>query len=256
MTFTLSPEDGLPYETINEDHTESSPWIFVCDHASNRVPVHFDIKLDPACLETHIGYDPGAAGVTRHIAKKLGAPAILHRFTRLILDPNRKNEDKNLIPDIACDGTPLPANTGLSPEERYARIRHLHSPYHRKISDIMAHARRHHSPPRLVTIHSFTPELNGTKRPWHMGVLWKYDNRLASPFMAAMRAQTTLVIGDNEPYSGYSLPTSTFENHALELGTPAMVIELRQDTVKTPEQQEEWAERIIRALPADVPEYA
>ena len=53
----------------------------------------------------------------------------------------------------------------------------------------------------LLVMHSFTPEMKGFKRPWHVGVLWNDDPRLPEPLLAELRKDASLVVGDNEPYS-------------------------------------------------------
>ena len=53
----------------------------------------------------------------------------------------------------------------------------------------------------MLVMHSFTPQMNGFKRPWHVGVLWNDDPRLPEPLLAELRRDPALVVGDNEPYS-------------------------------------------------------
>jgi len=68
--------------------------LILCDHASNAVPPDLgDLGLPEAEFERHIAYDIGAAAVTRSLARRLGAPAILTRFSRLVIDPNRGRDD-------------------------------------------------------------------------------------------------------------------------------------------------------------------
>ena len=70
-----------------------SRWLFTCDHATNRVPVCIgggSLGIAPADMERHIAYDIGIAGVTRRLAERMGAPAILSDFSRLVIDPYRE----------------------------------------------------------------------------------------------------------------------------------------------------------------------
>ena len=72
----------------------SSPsrWMLTCDHACNAVPDWVNggtLGLPEADMGRHIAHDIGAAGLTRALAAELAAPAILSRFSRLVIDPNQ-----------------------------------------------------------------------------------------------------------------------------------------------------------------------
>lgn len=90
----ILPADNPPHpvETIAGD--PACGVVLLCDHASNEVPADLDnLGPPPEQLERHIGYDIGAADVVRELARKLGAPAVLTRFSRLVIDPNRGRDD-------------------------------------------------------------------------------------------------------------------------------------------------------------------
>jgi predicted N-formylglutamate amidohydrolase len=222
--------------------------LVVCDHASNRVPGELEpgLGLLPAELARHIAYDIGAGGVAVALAGLLGAPAILTRFSRLVIDPNRGEDDPTLVMRL-YDGTVIPANRHLDPGERERRLARYHRPYHRAIAaaiDARAAAGRR---PALVSIHSYTPQLRGRPpRPWQVGVLWHRDDRIARPLIARLRAQG-LCVGDNEPYSG-ELEGDTMSRHGTGRGLPHVLIELRQDLVASPEDQRRWAARLAPVL--------
>jgi len=147
-----------------------SHWLITCDHASNRVPDWVnggDLGIAPEDMARHIAWDVGAAGVARRLAARLEAPAILSRFSRLVIDPNRGEDDPTLLMRI-YDGTVIPANRDAGPAERERRLERLHRPYHAAL-EALASAR----PDRAIcAIHSFTPQLRGRPRlPWSLGVL-------------------------------------------------------------------------------------
>jgi predicted N-formylglutamate amidohydrolase len=99
-----------------------------------------------------------------------------------------------------------------------------------------------------VSIHSFTPELYGVHRPWHVGLLWDKDPRLALPLLAALRRHPGIVVGDNEPYSGRHPADFTIDHHAEPLGLAHAGIEIRQDLIADENGQHAWAVRIAEAL--------
>jgi predicted N-formylglutamate amidohydrolase len=205
-------------------------WLVTCDHASNRVPAEIgggSLGLCEREMGRHIAYDIGAAGVTRHLADLLGAPAILSRFSRLVIDPNRGEDDPTLIMRL-YDGTIVPGNRHLDEGERERRLDTYHRPYHAAYAELAA--RR--ADTIIVAIHSFTPRLQGrTPRPWHVGILHAgWDQRLSRPLLDLLRAEPDLCVGDNQPYAGH-LPGDAIDRHALIPGRPNALIELRHDLI-------------------------
>jgi predicted N-formylglutamate amidohydrolase len=227
-----------------------APVLLLCDHAGRWVPPELDdLGLPPQELSRHIGWDIGAADVTRHLARLLEAPAVLCHVSRLVIDPNRKPGDPSSIPTIS-DGTFVPGNQDLSVDEVRRRVWRFFVPYHRAVAREIARLRRRHGVPAVVSIHSFTPRMAHAHswRPWHVAVLWDCDQRLAAPALAGLRRDPELRVGDNEPYSGrfpvgYSIPF-----HAVRPRLPHVSFELRQDLIDTPGTAAAWAERLAGVL--------
>jgi len=228
--------------------TRKGRWVVTCDHASNRVPEAVnggDLGLPPEDMARHIAFDPGAAGVTRALAEALDSPAILSDFSRLVIDPNRGEHDPTLLMKI-YDGSIIPANRHADAAEVERRLEAYHRPYHRALDALLA-ARE---APVVVAIHSFTPQLRGrAPRPWHVGVLYAEDSRIALPLMARLGAEPDICVGDNQPYSGH-LPGDALDRHGVQPGRPHVLIELRNDLIETPAQQMHWAQRLAPMLDA------
>ncbi|MCO4847718.1 MAG: N-formylglutamate amidohydrolase [Yoonia sp.] len=220
-------------------------WLFTCDHATNRVPDWVsggDLGLDPTDMQRHIAFDIGAAAVTHKLAAAMDSPAVLSNFSRLVIDPNRGEDDPTLLMKL-YDGTIIPANRHADSSERERRLNELHRPYHAAYADLVA--RR--DDVVVCAIHSFTPQLKGRPaRPWDIGVLYAHDDRLARPFMAACRDQGWCV-GDNVPYIGH-LPGDAVDRHALRAGRPNVLIELRNDLIADDAGQTLWADRLAPIL--------
>lgn len=223
-------------------------WVVTCDHASNRVPEDVaggDLGLPLEDMARHIAFDPGAAGVTRALAEALDAPAILSNFSRLVIDPNRGEDDPTLLMKV-YDGSIIPANRHADAAEVERRLDLYHRPYHRALEGLIA-AR---DAPCLVAIHSFTRQFQGrAARPWHVGVLYAEDSRLALPLLARLNAEEDLCIGDNQPYSGH-LPGDALDRHGVQPGRPHVLVEIRNDLIETPDQQIAWAHRLAPMLDA------
>jgi predicted N-formylglutamate amidohydrolase len=222
-------------------------WLVTCDHATNHVPdwvAGGDLGLPVQDMARHIAWDPGAAGLARALAQRLDSPAILSNFSRLVIDPNRGEDDPTLIMRL-YDGTIIPANRHLTPPEADARLTRLYRPYHAAYAALAA--RRPDTV--IVAIHSFTPCLNGRPpRPWQVGVLYSHrDDRLSRALITRFQAESDLCIGDNEPYLGH-LPGDAIDQHALTHGRHNTLIELRQDLINTPDNQAHWADRLAPLL--------
>ena len=229
------------YEIIGEDRP--APWLLTCDHATNAVPAAVgggDLGLPAADMGRHIAYDVGAAGVTRRLADLLDAPAILSTFSRLVIDPNRGEDDPTLLMKL-YDGTVIPGNRHADEAELERRKALCYTPYHDAV-ERLASTRPDNSV--YLAIHSFTPRLNGrVPRPWQIGVLHAYDGRFAVPLIERLKEEPDLIVGDNEPYSG-ALSGDSVDRHALHHGRPNALIELRHDLIDTEETQIAWAERL------------
>ena len=222
--------------------------LLTCDHASAAIPRSLaGLGLPPAAVAEHIGWDIGAAEVTRRLTPFLDAPALLSGYSRLVVDCNRDPEDPSSIPE-SSDGIAVPGNRALSPAARAGRVAACFAPYHAAITARLDAFLAAGIAPALVSIHSFTPVMKGAARPWHVGILWDRDPRLAQPLLAALRADATLQVGDNQPYSAREPAGYTVRHHAEARGLPHVAIELRQDLVADPAGAEAWARRLAHAL--------
>lgn len=221
--------------------------ILLCDHAASTLPEAYGtLGLTPTELARHIAYDIGAQGVTERLAARLGVPAVMTRFSRLLIDCNRGEDDPTLIMRLS-DGAVVPGNRALTEEERAARIARYYRPYHAAIAEVIDRALTCGVVPILLSVHSFTPAWRGRVRPWHAAVLWDKDPRLAHPLLAELRTDAALLVGDNEPYTG-RLKGDCLWRHGTSRGLPHALLEIRQDLIATEAGQAEWAGRLVDAM--------
>lgn len=229
-----------------EGANRPSRWLLTCDHAANTVPDWVnggDLGIGAADMARHIAYDIGAAGLSQRLAALLDAPAIFSNFSRLVIDPNRGEDDPTLLMRL-YDGTVIPANKYADAAERERRLNMLHRPYHTALALL---ADRH--PARCIcAIHSFTPQLRGRPpRPWQVGILYSHhDARLGPDMVRACRDQGW-VTGENQPYTGH-LDGDSIDRHALKFGRPNLLIEVRNDLIADEAAQAEWAARLAPVI--------
>lgn len=240
--------DFAPLERIGGK--AASGLLIVCDHARNALPAEYgDLGLPAEAFRRHIAYDIGAEAVTRGLAAALGAPAVLAGFSRLLIDPNRGEDDPTLIRQL-YDGTVIPRNYPLDAAERERRLERFYRPYHRAVAEAVAAVRQESgAAPFIFSVHSFTPRLGRRPRPWHVGVLWDMDPRAAWPLIEMLAADKGIVVGDNEPYDG-ALRGDTMFRHAILPGYAHALIEIRQDLIADAAGAREWAERLAPVVDA------
>ncbi len=237
----LAVDDFPPFTFVDGD--PAAGLLVICDHAENRLPAEYgDLGLPAEEFQRHIAYDPGAAAVSRRLARRLGVPAVMSTFSRLLIDPNRGEDDPTLIMRLS-DGAVVPGNARVDTGERSLRIARFHAPYHAAVDAAIDRALAAGNPPVLVSIHSYTPVWRGYRRPWHAGVLWDIDPRFAEPLIAELRADPDLVVGDNEPYSG-ALVNDSMYRHATRRGLAHGLIEIRQDLIGEAAGAKAWADRL------------
>jgi predicted N-formylglutamate amidohydrolase len=231
-----------------------SPFLLTCDHASARVPRQLcSLGLSAADLQRHIAWDPGAAAVAVQLAARLDAFVILQAYSRLVIDCNRPPGSEQSIVAVS-EATRIPGNEAVSLREAQAREREVFRPYHdRLIAELdQRHARGQST--ILIAMHSFTPVFHGIARPWHMGLLYNRDGRLARSLLRWLRRDADLVVGDNEPYAVSDATDYAIPVHAERRGLLHVGIELRQDLIADEVGQQAWAVRLAEALPAAVAE--
>jgi predicted N-formylglutamate amidohydrolase len=238
----LGPDDPPPFELYNAGGRK--PCLLICDHASAAIPRSLgDLGLDAGQRRRHIAWDIGIAEVTRSLARRLDAPAVLSGYSRLVIDCNRHLEDPTSIAQES-DDVPVPGNRCLDAAARAARAAACFWPYHHAITGQIHQMRAAGSLPSLISLHSFTPVLQGFERPWHIGVLWNTDGRLAQPVLKSLARDISLCVGDNEPYDGRAGRGYGVAMHGEREQLAHVLLELRQDLIDTHHGAEAWAARL------------
>jgi predicted N-formylglutamate amidohydrolase len=236
-----------PVLTVNGEG--SSPFVLVCDHASNRMPDEYGaLGLTPQQRLMHIAWDPGALAVALELSMLLDAPLIHSTVSRLVIDCNRATDKHDLIP-VVSERTDIAANVGLSEAEREKRIARYHAPFHATIDALLSARKAAGIETILVTVHSFVPTYKGVPRPWPIGLIHATDPSFTAALRdALLEEDADLNVGWNEPYSAMKGVTYTLEHHGDGRGLDATMIEIRHDEILEQAGVTLWANRLARCL--------
>jgi predicted N-formylglutamate amidohydrolase len=225
-----------------------SEFLLVCDHASRRLPRALDkLGLSETELSSHIAWDIGAGGVARMLAERLDATLVLQNYSRLVIDCNRPLAAADSIPGRS-EWVQIAANEQLGAAEVAARSAEIFEPYHAGLRGILDQRQRERRPTLLVALHSFTPSYRGESRPWHIGLMYRHDSRMAAALLKLLRRDERLQVGDNQPYSISDDSDYTLPQHGESRGLAHVGVEIRQDLIADEAGQKTWAGRLASLL--------
>ena len=221
---------------VNRDGV--SPVIVVCEHASCFIPPELNsLGLDAGILKSHIAWDPGALAVAEGISNRLDAVLVASQVSRLVYDCNRPPDAAAAVPEKS-EIFDIPGNQELGQAQRHSRIALVYEPFRASLAGIIAAA---DSPAIIVTVHSFTPIYNGKARDVELGILHDSDTRLADAMLANTHWHTALDVRRNEPYGPDDGVTHTLRENAVPAGLHNVMIEIRNDLITTPREQDAMA---------------
>lgn len=242
----LAQDEPAPFTIVRPRGTGDI--VLACDHASRRIPKALGtLGLGAAELATHIAWDIGAARVAEHMAAELDATLILQGYSRLVIDCNRPPGVPTSIPPRS-ERTEIPGNVALMHEAVAARRAEIFEPYHSALRVILDERAQQGRRTLLVAVHSFTPVYHGVARPWHVGLMYRHDSRMADKLIGLLRQDQGLTVGDNEPYAITDATDYTLPVHGESRGIAHIGIETRQDLITSARGQKEWGERLAVCL--------
>ncbi|MFY0309045.1 N-formylglutamate amidohydrolase [Leisingera sp. D0M16] len=237
---------GETVEVVNREGT--SPVLLLCEHASSNIPARYNgLGLRAEDRLSHAAWDPGARAVALHMSRALDAPLVASTVSRLVYDCNRPPEAASAMPEKS-ELVAVPGNFGLSAEDRQERVDTVYVPFCRTVSDVIQARKDAGQETILVTMHSFTPVYFGQHRAVEIGILHDDDSRLADAMLAAAPALPHRRVERNEPYGPADGVTHSLKLHGLAHGLANVMIEIRNDLVATPEQEEAMAEEMLTLL--------
>ena len=220
-----------------------SPVFLICDHASKRIPPEYgDLGLSSVQREDHIAWDIGAAEVTRVLSVEIGAPAVLGNVSRLVVDFNRSPDSPDLIAGVT-HGIRVPGNEALSAEDREPRLERFYRPYHDAIDGLLARG----DAAVIVSIHSFSQDLDKASRNFDVGLLFDEFEPLAHAF-AERLTDSGMRVRLNEPYTGRGQVVSSAQTHGRRFGLPNYEIEINQRLLKSRTKAVAFGRHLVPAV--------
>lgn len=230
---------------LTVEHAQgASDFVLACDHAGNEIPRALGtLGLSATELSSHIAWDIGTAGVARRLAERLDATLVLQSYSRLVIDCNRPLQAPDSIA-ISSEWAQIAGNVNLPEAAVEARRREIFQPYHDGLRQILDERQRNRRQTLLVALHSFTPSYRGTSRPWHIGIMYHHDARLAGVLLGLLRRDERLTVGDNQPYSVDDATDYTIPVHGEARRIAHVGIEIRQDLIADEAGQKTWAGRL------------
>ena len=246
-TPLLDPDEAPPW--IARNPGAASPFLLLGDHAGRLIPRRLGtLGLPAAERRRHIAWDIGVAGVGETLSDLLDATFIRQEFSRLVIDCNRDQGRPDAIPTVS-DGVNVPGNLALAPADRAARISQIAQPYHAAIAAELDARTARKLPTTLISLHSFTPRMDGLDRPWAFGVLHAGDSAFSLAALMRLRADVgEALVGDNQPYTMDEVDF-TVPHHAGGRGLDYLELEVRQDLVADAPGQAEIAAIVAHILP-------
>ena len=218
--------------------------LVTCEHGGNRVPSAYRALFEPhrALRSSHRGWDPGALSLAERLARGLAGELVTSTVTRLLVDLNRSEHNPRVFSEITRT---------LPRAERDALIEHFHRPYRHRVQAWVEGIAGNGRQVVHVSVHSFTPRLNGSTRTQDLALL--YDPRrapersLAAGWIAAVsQARPSLRLRRNHPYKGRADGLTT----ALRTRVPpdaylGIEVEVNQRHIQTRGGFPPWIPRLL-----------
>ncbi|WP_170388108.1 N-formylglutamate amidohydrolase [Ruegeria atlantica] len=219
--------------------------VLLCEHACHRIPAVYDgLGLTEADSLSHAAWDPGARSLSIELSRALDAPIVASTVSRLVYDCNRPPEAPSAMPERS-EQIVVPGNAGLTQSQRDDRTTAVYEPFCAAVANVLDGR----GPETVVvTVHSFTPVYFGQNRTVELGLLHDEDSRLVDAMLDHVGRLPHRRIERNEPYGPADGVTHSLRLHALSRGLPNVMLEVRNDLLRTDEQIAVMADEILALL--------
>ncbi|EJM61489.1 putative N-formylglutamate amidohydrolase [Pseudomonas sp. GM50] len=246
---TESAELGFytqPAYTLSRE-ASGHPLILVCEHASRFIPAGLnDLGLSHEAAREHIAWDIGALALAEGLSQALGATLLAANYSRLLIDLNRPRHAPDSIA-LQSEIYQVPGNRDLDEATREYRRHCLFKPFHTRLQTLIDARVAQGRPVRVVGIHSFTPIYYGQPRALEVGVLYGQAGEYAQRVIDGLSRHPLKVAG-NQPYKVDPLGDMTVPVHGDARGLDSVLIEVRNDLLRTPVDIGRWTDYLAPLL--------
>ena len=219
--------------------------VLTCEHAGNRVPEKFSSVFNKAdeILETHRGYDPGALDLFKEL-KKLSDFCHFQMVSRLLIESNRSLHHKQLFSEYSRE---LPSET------KTELVETIYLPYRNEVEEFIFAAIKQGEEVLHLSIHSFTPVMDGQERNADIGLLYDPSRKEEKLICAALRRELLrikpeLKIRFNYPYMGKADGFTTWLRKKFPKHYLGIELEVNQKFVTENKMEDKQKQAILVAL--------
>lgn len=218
---------------------KSNLLIMTCEHAVNVIPHEYQSLFLPhrELLSTHKAIDLGALEIAQHLSSQFNCELFSASASRLLIDCNRSLHDPHCFSEITH---PLP------PQDKEAIITNYYLPFRNQVEEcIRGHIKKYQV--LHLSIHSFTPVLNGVVRNAGIGLLYDPkrhgEKEVARLWRGVLECESPYRVRMNYPYRGTSDGfASALRKRYSEVDYLGFEVEVNQELV------EDSLDEIIKAI--------
>jgi predicted N-formylglutamate amidohydrolase len=203
--------------------------ILSSEHETDAVPNQYAHYFAPhqALLQTHRSIDFGASAIASALQQSFNCQLITATITRLIIDCNRSLTDPHCFSEIS---------ESFSEKEKKALIKTYYLPYRNKI---IKHIEEQLTLGHVVwhlSIHSFTPILNGITRTTDFGLLYDpkrlIEKEVVLKWQRNLQSRSDFQVRLNYPYKGNADGLTTHCRELFPENYVGIEVETNQALVK------------------------
>ena len=219
--------------------------ILTCEHASNSLPSRYIslFETHQTRLKTHEGYDIGAFQVYNSL-QNLADYSFHYPWSRLLIEVNRSLHHPNLFSSISKK---------LDKAEKNRLIVDYYQAYRNQIQQKIEEAINRGEAILHLSIHSFTPILNGNIRKTELGILYDPKRKLEKDWADCFKKELSLQfhqfrIRMNYPYLGKADGFTTSLRRRFPNQYVGIELEINQKLVENQDDFEEFKSKLRGCL--------
>ncbi|MDW5287719.1 N-formylglutamate amidohydrolase [Formosa sp. PL04] len=224
--------------------------VLTCEHGGNNIPKKFNtlFKNEETTLHSHRGFDIGALDVFKYL-KPIADYSNYSETSRLLIELNRSLHHKNLFSEYS---------KSLSNIEKDHLINSYYNVYRDSVGNYISKEIKKGESILHISIHSFTPILNGEKRTCDIGLLYDSTKIKESDYCKSFKKQLNsenpiLKIRFNYPYLGTADGFTTYLRKQFPINYIGIEIEINQKFTSKNEVPSLLKHQIYSALKSTLP---